>query len=1341
MSKTKGESIMDQILNMNDEYTKQYFKMLDDNRAYMFIIDSATHKILYANKALQKLYGDEVLVNHPCFGILRGNRKACDECPLKTIQAEENGTLNSGFVSNGHHVFFTSSPITLQGRELSLITALDSTEYHRKAVTEISLYHKALLHDALYYYVVDLTDNLILHRPLVNSTRAFPMKLIGKFPMNYDEYIMDWWGVERVDARDVDSTFSDNLLKLYGEGHHSHRAESVTKDGKYHLSKVVLMSEDENTGHICASVIISDITEEYNRQKAVREELQSHQIELGQKEEYLQAFNSCFFTSSHFDLLHNRKIVLNGGNIPSDYWDSNMEMPLQERFDQWIMEELTEEDRQAATQFLNLEQIKNRLREANMISSEFNTRTNGWVCLQLVALRRDEEGEVTDIVCMTRTIDYAKQRELETVRELRKKTAFVNALSKTYFVFSRMDFVNDCLEIMNAGNYEHYKGKNVMPLQETLIGWAQEDLDSNTRKENAFLWNSGMLRESLRDKDVVSLELETKTNGWVDIQVVVLNRDENGEVIDSAWLCRVIDSDKRREIESQQRVAAFAKQYYTSYYMNMIDDTYVEMTAPGYLKNSIASVGNAQEALYYWTDHILAEEFREEVREFVNLSTLEERLRRHELVSVDYINGENLWTRGEFIPVDYEEDGRLKHFIYAARIIESEKRAALEAEKSKQREYESVLAISKVYHTMHVVDVLHDTYEEIWAVEKIHTLLGESGVASEGFERAVQFSCSEEHREKLRIFLDLSTLSERMGANSFVSTEFLTEVGEWYRASFILKKRDITGQIVQVLYVTQDIDEDKEKELAAKEALQTAFEAAEKASAAKTVFLSNMSHDIRTPMNAITGFAAIAASKIDDTERVKDCLKKILSSGEHLQSLINEILDMSRIESGKTQLEVRKTTLPELIRNVMPLIQPQIQAKQLNFYVDTVDVRDEYVFADTLKIRQILTNLLGNSIKFTHVNGTISLRILQRSCNRIGYGAYRIIVKDTGIGMSDEFQNHVFEPFERELSSTLSGTIGTGLGLSITKNLVELMGGTISVKSNLGEGSEFTVDLELELQTNVPVDRRVEELKGLRILVVDDDFQCCDSITKMLSDVGMRSDWTTSERDALLRAQKAHTDGDPFYAYIIDWIMPNMNGIELTRRIRKVIGDDTPIIVLTAYDWGDIECEARDAGVTAFCTKPLFMADLTEALLQCSARKTEEQGESNAAVLAGKRILLVEDNELNREIAVELLTDGGLVVDTAEDGLQAVEKLRDSAPETYALVLMDIQMPVMNGYEATREIRQLNRADLQYIPIVAMTANAFAEDVQASIIAGMNDHLAKPLDMQKVFATLTKYLK
>ena len=525
--------------------------------------------------------------------------------------------------------------------------------------------------------------------------------------------------------------------------------------------------------------------------------------------------------------------------------------------------------------------------------------------------------------------------------------------------------------------------------------------------------------------------------------------------------------------------------------------------------------------------------------------------------------------------------------------------------------------------------------------------------------------------------------------------------------------------------------------------LQVAVEKAESANRAKSTFLSNMSHDIRTPMNAIIGFTTLALSNIDDTDRVKDYLGKTLASSNHLLSLINDVLDMSRIESGKIHLEEVEVNLSDVLHDLKTIVSGQIYAKQLELYMDAMDVTDEDVYCDKTRLNQILLNLLSNAIKFTPAGGTVSVRVRQLAGKVRGCGQYEFRIKDNGIGMSQEFAQKIFEPFERERTSTVSGIQGTGLGMAITKNIVDMMGGTIEVQTAQGKGTEFIIRVPLRVQAEHRPVEKITELEGLKALVVDDDFNTCDSVTKMLVKVGMRAEWTLSGKEAVLRARQSIEMSDVYHAYIIDWRLPDMNGIEVTRQIRS-LHDDTPIIILTAYDWSDIEVEAKAAGVTAFCAKPMFMSDLRETLMSALGQKPADAvqrllPEKNAD-FKGKHILLVEDNELNREIAQEILREYGFLVDSAENGAVAVEKVSTAAPGSYDLVLMDVQMPIMDGYTATRKIRALDDPARAKLPILAMTANAFDEDRRNALESGMNGFLSKPIVIDDLVQELRKIL-
>ncbi|MBR0404748.1 MAG: response regulator [Eggerthellaceae bacterium] len=535
--------------------------------------------------------------------------------------------------------------------------------------------------------------------------------------------------------------------------------------------------------------------------------------------------------------------------------------------------------------------------------------------------------------------------------------------------------------------------------------------------------------------------------------------------------------------------------------------------------------------------------------------------------------------------------------------------------------------------------------------------------------------------------------------------------------------------------------EEKNRELAeSKEALSDALVAAEQASRAKTAFLNNMSHDIRTPMNAIVGFTALAASHIDNKEQVLDYLGKISVSSQHLLSLINDVLDMSRIESGKVTIEEADTHLPDVVHDLKTIIQSSASAKQLELFIDTQDVVHEDIVTDKMRLNQVLLNILSNAIKFTPSGGTISFRVIEKPSSSADKAVFEFRIKDNGIGMSEEFQKTIFEAFTREKTSTVSGIQGTGLGMAITKNIVDMMGGTISVNSEEGVGSEFIVELPCKISGDAAAFEPVPELQGLRALVADDDTNTCLSVCAMLREIGMRSDWTNYGHEAIVRAKEALESADEFKVYIIDWMMPDLNGIETVRRIRREIGDNAPIIILTAYDWADIEEEAKEAGVTAFCSKPLFMSELRNVLAQPFRLEGEAVEEDVSPDFTGKRVLLAEDNEMNKIIAVAILEEPGFAVETAQDGLEAVEMI-DAAPAGYYdIVLMDVQMPRMDGYEAARRIRAMEDPLKARIPIVAVTANAFEEDRKIALESGMDGHLAKPYDIAEIMRTLSDIL-
>ncbi len=526
-------------------------------------------------------------------------------------------------------------------------------------------------------------------------------------------------------------------------------------------------------------------------------------------------------------------------------------------------------------------------------------------------------------------------------------------------------------------------------------------------------------------------------------------------------------------------------------------------------------------------------------------------------------------------------------------------------------------------------------------------------------------------------------------------------------------------------------------------AAEAARRDAEHANKAKSEFLSNMSHDIRTPMNAIVGMTTIAIANMGNMEQVQNCLRKIALSSKHLLGLINDVLDMSKIESGKMTLNVDQVSLREVMDSIVSIVQPQVKAKKQAFHIFINDISAENVCCDSVRLNQVMINILGNAVKFTPEEGSITVSLYEEDSPKgEDYIRTHLIVKDNGIGMSEEYQKKIFDSFSREDTTRVQKTEGTGLGMAITKYIVDAMEGTIRVRSALGEGSEFHVVLDL---LKAVVQEADMVLPDWKMLVVDDDEQLCESVVASLKSIGVTPDWCLNAETAIRKVEERHNRHDDYQIILLDWKLPDRDGIATAREIRRLYGNDIPILLISAYDWSEIEDEAKEAGVTGFIAKPLFRSTLFYGLQPyvgdvSAGKEIEESSAADKVVLEGRRILLAEDNEINWEIASELLSALGLELEWAENGKICLEKFSQSPLYYYDAILMDVRMPVMNGYEATAAIRALDRKDAASLPIVAMTADAFAEDVKKCMDSGMNAHVAKPIDVKEVCRQLEKFL-
>ena len=580
----------------------------------------------------------------------------------------------------------------------------------------------------------------------------------------------------------------------------------------------------------------------------------------------------------------------------------------------------------------------------------------------------------------------------------------------------------------------------------------------------------------------------------------------------------------------------------------------------------------------------------------------------------------------------------------------------------------------------------------------------------------------------------------------FIQEEWRTNDREnpcWYQASILCLARDAQGKPTSVLVAIQDVTDAKAEELRAHIALEDAFKAAEHASQAKSDFLNSMSHDIRTPMNSIMGLTAIAGMHVNDPERVRECLTNITSASRHLLGLINEVLDMAKIESGSIDLTEEPFDLSESIENLITMMNPQIAAKHQELKVVLVDIKHEHVLGDPTRLQQVFVNIMGNSVKFTPEGGMIGLRITELPSSIQSSACYEFVFSDTGCGMSEEFMKRLFEPFSRANDSRTTKVEGTGLGMAIVKSVVSLMSGTIDVESKEGEGTTFTVMVHMKLRDAEQED--LSDLEGIPVLVVDDDEVACEGACILLDDIGMKSDFRLSG-PAGIEAVRNRLDNDPYRVVILDWRMPGMSGLEAAKHIREATNEAVPIIILSAYDWSMIEQEARQVGVDAFISKPLFRSRLVQVMKELLVGEMksviDEKAMLEELAFQGKRVLLTEDNPMAAEIARELVEMTGAAVEHAENGKLALDMLLAHEPGYYDIVLMDIQMPVMNGHEAAAAIRAQadKRPDMGQIPIVALSADAFAEDVRHARSAGMNDHMSKPLEIETLVRMLKKWV-
>jgi len=864
-----------------------------------------------------------------------------------------------------------------------------------------------------------------------------------------------------------------------------------------------------------------------------------------------------------------------------------------------------------------------------------------------------------------------------------------------------------------------------------------------------------LLQDTIADKTnqtkyKVEYRLKTKAGRylWFRASAEVIRRLD-GSAKRIAGILSNIDAEKRSRMQAQRAAAfhrAFTSANLCEYYVNLEENTFDTFKVEASLMTAFEQSHTWDELVRFFVDNYVVAQDKKAVTDFYNRAYIAEKLKGLDTELCQecriMLNGEERWVRNVVMRGEIEDSEYA--MIFLRDITESKAETARRMQMASDNASMELLIQSMVrlLDRFVVCDLENDRY-------RFYNLQGEMiyepyGTYHAFVEQVMAKYKTLEPLEAIQALMSPDNIRKNLTAESDIyKFEYCSLDENTYKiASFIPLEWEGT-RLVKALLASMDVSQEKKAEIESHRALKDAYRAAENASRAKTEFLSNMSHDIRTPMNAIVGLTAIAGANIENPDKVIECLGKTTKASRHLLGLINEVLDMARIESGKMSLAEEDFNLPELVDNLITLTKPVIDEHRHNFEVHVDHIEHEAVCGDSLRIQQVFVNLMSNAVKYTPDGGNIIFSIKEKPNGFSELGCYEFSIADNGIGMTPEFQKIMFEPFSRADDHRTTKVQGTGLGMAITQNIVNLMNGSIKVDSAPGKGTKITVTIYLKLQESKR--EQEKELLDLPVLVVDDDKTCCESTVATLKDIGIAGEWVLTGREAVERCYARHETGRDYFAVILDWKMPEMNGIETARKIRERVGKDVTIIILTSFEFSEIEEEARAAGVDAFIAKPLFRSRLTATLRQFTSGKKEKSARNLLEDFAKtdytrKRILLVEDNELNREIAAEILGMTGVAVDIAENGKIAVEKVVAAPEKWYDLIFMDIQMPIMNGYEATAAIRSLPGGRGK-VPIIAMTANAFAEDVQLAKNTGMNEHIAKPLELDKLNDVLKQWLQ
>ncbi len=1016
-----------------------------------------------------------------------------------------------------------------------------------------------------------------------------------------------------------------------------------------------------------------------------------------------------------------------------------------------------EEDIERYEHFVHFENVKAELKKgAKKLSCIYRRRTGDryrWNTLEIVPDFDYTDDNQTVMIYVKDVHDTFREGLAREEVNIRNQE-IINSLGETYFAIYVVNLQSGGVEILQTTekirqtmNTEIYLWDNVFKGKgaEYIFPDEQENVYKQLSLESLrTAWKNGEKKKTVLCRVFLYGE-------WRYISISAYFKENKKQGGYAILAFEDVDEQTKRDMErmrNDQRMAAIIKSRYSI--LNTID-LETGRCERVYLREGIA--GRREEGDYdYYVRKALEETVVEADKEAFKNTLFLENLRenaktvqdfREDICQYRHRGTSLLWTEEHVL---YIRQGEKTVVNILGRDITSEKLAQEHAHRESIEKASIINSLSSMFFATYYIDLENDIIRPVRQKAVVSSVLGDESNYTHAIYLYAQNFVSTDDREEYLEYVSCQRLRDVLSVEQPVAAfEYRMVPDEnnrraWIRASVVLAETTSDGRPKRALYVAQDVTESKLKEEQEQQALKEACEAANYANAAKSDFMSRMSHDIRTPMNAIIGMTAVAGKYLDDKERVEDCLRRITVSSRHLLSLINEVLDMSKIESGKIDLAEEEVNLSELIGNLVTMIRPAMQERKHNLEVHITNVEHELVIGDTMRMQQIFMNILGNSAKYTNPGGKIEMEINEKASNMHGYGCYEFVFRDNGIGMSKEFLEKLFEPFSRAEDSRVSKIEGTGLGMTIARNIARMMNGDIVVESEIGKGTQFFVTLILKLVDEE--EPNTENLMDLPVLVVDDDKNASEMTCLILENIGMKGEYVLSGREAVQRVWEHHRSNQDYFAVILDWKMPEMDGIETARAIREKVGSDIPIIILSAYDWSAVEEEARRAGVNGFISKPLFKSRLVYLFNQIADKDKElpEKKSFTKVKLNGKRILLAEDIELNRIIVQEILSETGVTIESAENGQEALEKFEKAEENYYDMILMDIRMPIMNGYEASEAIRKLPRKDAAEIPIIAMTADAFTEDIQRCKNAGMNEHIAKPLDIEQLMKCLETWI-